>query len=209
VDVDTVVDRKTARGGTEGSAKPDAPVRKEQAVITLSIATPPIHVSRSAQLSVEAVDVDGAYLAARKAVEAAGGKVLGGSVTGRTDGMSATLTVHVETGKFVALLDGFRGLGKVLHTTSSQAVPPAEGALVTERGEITLSLSSPPVLIGEEHGIVRTIRETFAGSWAGLLWSIEKLFVGVSLAGPWLVLGLGGWLVWRRIRRKKSAQPAA
>jgi hypothetical protein len=33
-------------------------------------------------------------------------------------------------------------------------------------------------LIGEEHGILKTIRDTFAHSWAGLLWSIEKLFVG-------------------------------
>ncbi len=209
VDVDTVVDRKTARGGQEGPARPDAPVRKEQAVITLSIVTPPIHVARRAQLSVETADVEGPYLAARKSVEAAGGRVLGGSVTGRTDGMSANLIVQVDTGRFVALLDGFRAAGKVLHSTSSQAVPPAEGALVHEKGEIEFVLSTPPALIGEEHGIARTVRETFAGSWAGLLWSVEKLFVGISLAGPWLALLAAAWLVWRRIRRKKAAQPAA
>ena len=67
---------------------------------------------------------------------------------------------------------------------------------------------SPPQLIGEEHGIVKTIRDTFANSWAGLLWSIEKLFVGISLAGPWIVVLLGAWLLWRRARKKKSAQTA-
>jgi len=44
---------------------------------------------------------------------------------------------------------------------------------------------------------------------AGVLWSVEKLFVGVSLAGPWLALALGAWVVVRRVRRKKAVQAAA
>ena len=35
--------------------------------------------------------------------------------------------------------------------------------------------------------------------------SVEKLFVGLSLAGPWLGLALIGWLGWRRFRKKKAA----
>jgi len=81
--------------------------------------------------------------------------------------------------------------------------------LLRERAEIELALVSPPQIIGEEHGILRTIRDTFANSWKGLLWSIEKLFVGISLAGPWVVVLILAWVLWRRARRKKSTQPTA
>ena len=82
-------------------------------------------------------------------------------------------------------------------------------SLLLLRKEIELALVSPAQLIGEEHGIVKVIRDTFANSWAGFLWSIEKLFVGISLAGPWIVLLAAGVLVWRRARKKKAAQPTA
>ena len=45
-------------------------------------------------------------------------------------------------------------------------------------------------------GPFEVVKETLAGSWKGLLWSIEKLFVGIALAGPWiLLLGLL-WILW-------------
>jgi hypothetical protein len=48
------------------------------------------------------------------------------------------------------------------------------------------------------------VQDTFAKSWAGLLWSIEKLFVGISLAGPWILLILVGIVIWRK-RKKATA----
>lgn len=209
---DTVNQHKTARGGHEGAPKSDAPLRKEQAIIDVTISSPPLFVTRRSQLLVETSEVESAYQNARRAIESAGGKIVDGSLTGRADGMSATLRAQVDADKFPALVESLKTAGKVKNANVNSVLPAisTEGGpqLLRERAEIELALVSPPRLIGEEHGIVKTIRDTFANSWTGLLWSIEKLFVGLSLAGPWIVVLIAGWLLWRRARRRKSAPGA-
>jgi glycine cleavage system regulatory protein len=210
---DTVNQQKTAHGGQEGTPKPDAPLRKELAVVDFAVNSPPIFVTRHSQLLVETDAVDSAYQNSRRAIEAAGGKIVDGSLNGSAAGKSATLKAQIDADKFSGLVDSLKTSGKVKNENITQSLPPVspEGGpqLLRERAEIELALVSPPQLIGEEHGILRTLRDTFANSWAGLLWSIEKLFVGISLAGPWLVLAAGAWLLWRRARKKKAAQPTA
>ncbi len=200
VETDTVDQQKTARGGAPTAS---APVRVEQATIDLSVSTPALLITRRAQVVVEAKAVDAAYAAARQAVEAAGGRILDGGLSSRTDGGSASLKVQVDVAKFAGLVDLFRASGEVKHAVVNQsagvlAVP------VRERAEVELILRSPPALIGEEQGLGRIVRDTFARSWGGLLWSVEKLFVGLSLAGPWALAVVIGWLLWRRYRRVNS-----
>jgi hypothetical protein len=211
VDADTVTQQKTARGGSAGAPKPDAPLRKEQAAIDLSIKTPPIEISRRGQVILETGTVEETYLAARKAVEEAGGKIVNGSSTGTTDGAQAALVAHVDAGKFAALVEKLKMMGKVKSAGVRHDVTGGTAErLVTEKGEIALDLVSPPRLIPEEKGLGKTIRDTFSGSVGGLLWSVEKLFVGLSLAGPWIALALVAWLLWRRWKRRaRPAQPAA
>jgi hypothetical protein len=211
VTTDTVNQQKTARGGNEGTPKVDAPLRKEMAVIDLTIASPTQFVTRRSQILVETGEVESAYQNARRAAEAAGGRIVDGSLTGRSDGMSATLRVQIDADKFGGLVDSFKSAGKVKNANVNVILPvyPSDTQpLLKERAEIEFALTSPPQLIGEEHGILKTVRDTFANSWTGLLWSIEKLFVGVSLAGPWIALLAAAWLLWRRARRKKAAQAA-
>ncbi len=203
VETDTVDQQKTARGGAPTAS---APVRVEQATIDFSVSTPALLISRRAQVVVEAKAVDAAYAAARQAVEAAGGRILDGGLSSRTDGGSASLKVQVDVAKFTGLVDLFRASGEVKHAVVNQsagvlAVP------VRERAEVELILRSPPALIGEEQGLGRIVRDTFSRSWGGLLWSVEKLFVGLSLAGPWALAVVIAWLLWRRARRRKA--PAA
>jgi hypothetical protein len=204
---DTVNQQKTARGGHEGTPKADAPLKKEQAVVDLTITTPPIVVTHQAKLLVESPAVQDAYAAARKAVEAVGGKILNGSLVGRATGAEALVVGEVDAEKFAALVEQLKTTGKLKNSAVKHdlpaATPDGQAPLLRERATVELTLVSPPELIGEEHGIVKTIKETFAGSWKAILWSIEKLFVGLSLAGPWLALLLAGWLVWRRVRKKK------
>jgi uncharacterized protein DUF4349 len=206
---DTVNQRKSARGGAEGTPKADAPLKKEQAVIDLSITTPPLVVTRRAALLVEHDKVQSVYQDARKTIEAMGGKVVNGSLTGRDGGTAATLVAQIDADKFAALVDQLKQTGKVKNAAVKHDLPAAtpDGAplLLRERAEIEYTLVSPPELIGEDQGIGKKIRDTFAGSWAGVLWSIEKLFVGLSLAGPWIGLLAIAWIVWRRLRKKKPA----
>jgi len=206
---DTVNQQRSARGGNESTPKIDAPLRKEQAVVDFSVSSPPPFVTRRSQILVETSEVESAYQNSRRAVEAAGGKIVDGALTGRTDGMSATLKVQIDSDKFGPLVDSLKSAGKVKNSNVQYILPSgspeAPAPLLRERAEIELALVSPPQFIGEEHGLLKTIRDTFANSWKGLLWSIEKLFVGVSLAGPWIVLLIVGLVVWRKARRKKAA----
>jgi glycine cleavage system regulatory protein len=213
VGLDTVNQQKTARGGNEATPKADAPLRKEQAVIDFSVTSPPAFVTRRSQILVETSEVESAYQNSRRAVEAAGGKIVDGALTGRSDGMSATLKVQVDSDKFATLVESLKSGGKVKNSNVQYILPSgspeAPAPLLRERAEIELALVSPPQIIGEEHGLLRTIRDTFANSWKGLLWSVEKLFVGVSLAGPWIAVLLVAWILWRRARRKKTAPTAS
>ena len=206
---DTVNQQRTAHGGQELAPKPDAPVKKEQAVIDLSITTPPLVVTRRAALLVENLSVQEAYPAARRTVESAGGKVTSGSLTGRDASAQATLTAEIDAEKFAGLVDLLKTAGKLkdsrVRLDLPASTPDGQPALLRERSEIELTLVSPPPLIDDDHGIGKTVRDTFAGSWKSVLWSVEKLFVGLSLAGPWIGLALIGWIVWRRVRKKKTA----
>lgn len=201
VETDTVDQQKSARGGEPTSA---APVRVEQATIDLTVNTPALLITRRAQLRVETKDVEAVYLASRRTAEAAGGRVLDGGVSNRSDGATARLAVQVDVDKFAALVEAFKAGGTVKHAVVNQSAQ-ALAVPVREKADLVLDLQSPPPVVGEDHGIVKTVRETFGRSWVGLLWSIEKLFVGLSLAGPWLLAAGLGWLGWRRARRKKPA----
>lgn len=212
VSADTVNQQKTARGGNEGTPKADAPLRKELAVIDLTISSPPLFITQRSQILVETPEVESAYQNSRRAIEAAGGSILDGSLTGRSDGKSATLKAQVDASKFQALVESLKSAGKVKNANVN-VILPALGAdgrpqLLRERAEIELALMTPPQLIGEEHGLIKSIKDTLANSWTGLLWSIEKLFVGIALAGPWAAILAAVVIVWRR-RKAKAASASA
>jgi len=207
VDQDTVNQQQTGRGG-QGPVKPDAPVRKEQAIVDFTVNTPAMVVTRRAVIAIEADPAEAAYQESRRDVESAGGKILEGSLTGRTEGASATVTAQVDADKFAALVEKFKSRGKVKNATVKQDEPGGgadRAPLIRERGEISLAIATPARLLTEEHGVMKTIRETFANSIAGVLWSVEKLIVGIALAGPWILLLGVIWVLWKRRRRARTA----
>jgi hypothetical protein len=203
VDTDTVNQQQTGRGG-KGDSKPGAPVRKEQAVIDFTVNTPPIVVTRQAAISIEASPAESAYQTARQEVKNAGGEIIAGSLMDKTNGASAFVKAQIDEDKFAALVEKLKSLGKVKNATVKQDEPGSEGGrapLLRKKGEIVIEISTPPPLIPEESGLGRVLRDTFSRSIAGLLWSVEKLFVGIALAGPWILLAILVILIWRRARR--------
>ncbi len=207
---DTVNQQKSARGGQEGTPKVDAPLRKELASLDLTISSPPLFVTDKSQLLVETPNVESAYQNSRKAIEAVGGKIVDGALAGRGNRMQGALRAQIDADKFTALVETLKTVGTLKNANVSHVLPtvtPEGVPLLRERAEIELTLVSPPQLIADEHGLGRTIRDTFSNSWTGVLWSVEKLFVGLSLAGPWLLLLAVGVFVYRKARRKKSPAP--
>lgn len=203
--LDRVDQQKSARGGSEESAAPGAPVVLALATLDLNVAPLAPIVTRRANLVVETGDVDAAYQAARGAVEAAGGKLLDGGLAGSTSNASARLRAQVEIGRFPELLAALKASGTLKEASNEHLLP--EGKIagsIFEQAQLTLELKTPAPLIPEESGLGRVLRETFSGSWSGFLWSIERLFVGAALATPWLLLGGLALLIHRR-RRKAAA----
>ncbi len=207
VDVDTVNVQQKAQGGDPNVAKSDAPLRREQAVIDITLATTQIVVTRKAGVALETNTVDKAYQTARKTIEDAGGRIIDGSMIDRTDGSTATVRAQVDADKFTAVFEALKALGPIKNAGASSVLPPTAATggtpLIRERADIELTINTPPRLLPQERGIART----FSQSMAGLMWSVENLFVGISLAGPWVVLALIAWLVYRKVRSRKT--PAA
>jgi hypothetical protein len=208
IDQDTVNQQQTGRGG-QGNPNPDAKVRKEQAVIDFTVNTPPVFVARRASLTIESSSAKSAYESARQEIAAANGKILGGSLNDRNSGVSASVMAQADDAKFAALLEKLKSLGTVKTSHVKQEEPGSEPDKAFQmRGEISLQIVSPPALMPEESGIGKVLRETFTRSVAGVLWSFEKLIVGIALAGPWIVLAGVVFLVWRRVRRKSKPTAA-
>ena len=202
---DAVDRRREAQGEAAGV---DVPVRVEWAGVELRLATLAAQVTRRTSLALETRDVDPAYQAARQAFEEAGAAVTAGGLTAGADGASATLAGEMEVERAAALVARLSGLGTVKRSDTRHALPAAGPA--RERARLEIAIATPAPIVAEEHGLARTFRTTISGSVGGLLWSVERLVVGLFLAGPWAAVGLLGWLVVRRLRRKKPAEaPAA
>ena len=182
----------------------DAPVRKEEARISLQLTTPPTVITLTGNVSVITEDPRAAFEEARLSVEESGGKVVGGGMTDHVDGSSGTLQIQVDSARARALVDRLENLGEVEHSTVTQQQPPEDSGLRRERGVITLSLASPAQLVDQSEGIGAVFRDTISGSILGLLWSLEMLVVGIAYAGPWLLVLLLLVALYRRTRRKKT-----
>ena len=204
---DTVNRRRVVQGAVVGGV--EVPVRSELAVIEVLLSTYPARVTRRMEVVLETAEVDPAYQAARRAFDEAAAAVTGGGLSAGSGEASATLSGELDVDRSAALLSRLAALGKVKRSETRHTLPADGSWPVLERARVDLTIVSPPLLVSEEQGLVRAVRATFSGSVAGMLWSVERLFVGISLAGPWLVPVLVGWLVWRRLRRKKPVEPQA
>ena len=56
------------------------------------------------------------------------------------------------------------------------------------------------VVAGDE-GLWSSIRKGLATSFAGLMWSLQILVVGLCFVVPWALLLWGGWKLVKRTRR--------
>ncbi|MHC4608107.1 MAG: DUF4349 domain-containing protein [Planctomycetota bacterium] len=204
---DTITRQQRPSG--RGKVKPgaEAPVRKDRAIINLTLSTPPMLQTVGAALEIEAADAATAYETARKAVEAAGGEILGGGVTRHVDGATGTLRARIDAAKFLAIVEKLKGLGEVKQATVEQREYEKKPEMCRETGYVAMAIRTPPRIIESDEGIGAFFHNAISGGIKGLLWSLGMLVVGVAYVGPWLIVVLVIWFLVRR-RRKAAATSA-
>lgn len=196
------VDRRRVAQGVQGGA-----LRSERAVIDLRLSAWSAETTRQTRLNLEAKEVDAAYQAARRAFEEAGATLTAGGLQTAGGEITGTLTGELDLDRAPALMARLESLGTPKQTETRQSLP-GPGA-VLERARVELAIAAPGVEVPKESGFVRNVHRTFSGSVAATLWSLDRLIVGFSLALPWLAIGGSGWLLWRRLRRKRAAAEPA
>ena len=187
-------------GGVAGEQR-DAPVRREQAVLYLTLESPAIVTIVGADLAVETESVEPSYEQARGVIEAAGGEILGGNLTRHTDGASGIIQATVAAVGFDDLVVTLKGFGEVTRDVVRQNEIEKKSDLRRELGTIQLRISTPAPIVEEASGLTAVFRS----SVRGLVWSLSMLTVGVASAGPWVLLLIVGFWLYRWRRAKKAA----
>lgn len=205
--VEDAVERKKEPRGAADVPLSGPPLRSEPAQLELKITPPREALTRQVSLKLESAGVEASFEAARSAMSEAGAAVSEGGLSGPAGALSGLLRARVDVERLPGLLDRLRGLARVKEESVEQRLPDARGVL--ERAEVTLRIAGPEPIIAEENGAARALRTTLAGSWGGFLWSLERIFVGASLALPWLAIAGLAWLIWRRQRASASPAPSA
>lgn len=194
-----------AEGGLKRPTGEALPV-KEMGEIKLTLGRPREVVSAKADVRVEAANVDAQYNNARTLIEKAGGEIQDAQLLRQTSGATGTIIAKVKREDFGRVVDALKALGEV----KDIAVNAVEGGLrgpngeklpVREFGTFRFVVVSPRELV--ESG---SFQRTMSQSLGGVMWSLEKLMVGLGYVAVWIVpLAL---VLWFARRRRKAAAPA-
>lgn len=197
-----VIDVRESSAGAALGAKR----RREAGIVELSIHSPREVQRAGADLRIEAADVAGAY--AKLRAQFASGELRDAKIAHSVDGAQALVVAMVPISKF----DGAVASVEALGTVKERTIARDEQVLKTpskEVGRLNVLLVTPPKLIPEEEGFGATVERTWSECATGLLWSVEKLLVGAAYLVVWGLPVVGLWLLFRRLRRKAAAAPAA
>lgn len=96
-----------------------------------------------------------------------------------------------------------KDFGKVRTSQTSQSTVLPPGKL--SRVQFVITIGGEAAILAADQGIWTTIRDGLATSAGGLLWSLNKIVIGVCLAGPWALIA---WFGWKVVRRAKKAPGA-
>lgn len=152
------------------------------------------------ELAIETGDVDAAAQGLQNAAKSIGGKIVDSNFSKDEHGQTARLIVEVPLSAANQMVAAAKQLGTVRGSREStnQQAPTGE----TSRARVEVTLASGDFLVAPENGFFATIRHGLATSFAGLMWSLQLIVIGLCLVGPWVLLVWGGVKWWRRARRK-------
>ncbi|MGH7178134.1 MAG: DUF4349 domain-containing protein, partial [Tepidisphaeraceae bacterium] len=150
-------------------------------------------------LTVESNDVDAAARSVASICQSVSGKLVDSSLSKEAGGRStARFVIEVPMSQSDKTLDQIKSTGKVraVQTTGNAQVP--DGPLARQRVELTIV--SPESIVSADSGLWASLRQALATSFAGLMWSLQLIVIGLCLVAPWALVIWGGWKVVRRRR---------
>jgi hypothetical protein len=151
-------------------------------------------------LGVQARDVEGAVAKVTSLATTNGGRVLDSTLAREGDGRSAArVIIEVPLAKSAQVVDQVKSLGDVRTERSAKNAQVPEGSLSRARLEVTLA--SPQAIVAGDDGLWSSVRKGLGTSFAGLMWSLQILVVGLCFVVPWVLLLWGGWKLIKRTRR--------
>ncbi len=151
-------------------------------------------------LAIEATDVDAAAQSFQNAAKSVGGRVIDSNFSKDEHGQTARLIVEVPYSAASQVVAQSKQLGTVRGSQQSTNPQAPSGELA--RARIELTLATPDVLVAPEHGVLATLRNGLSTSFAGLMWSLQLIVIGLCLVAPWIVLIWLGVKLLKRTRRK-------
>ena len=151
-------------------------------------------------LGVQTRDVEGGVSKVISLATSNGGRVIDSTLAREGDGRSAArVIVEVPLAKSTQVVDQVKSLGDVRTERSAKNAQVPEGSLSRARLEVTLA--SPRAIVAGDEGLWSSIRKGLGTSFAGLMWSLQILVVGLCFVVPWVLLLWGGWKLVKRTRR--------
>jgi hypothetical protein len=151
-------------------------------------------------LGVETRNVDASVAKITSLTTSNGGRVIDSTLARESDGRSAArVIVELPLGKSGQVIDQIKQLGEVRTERATKNAQVPEGSLSRARVEVTLA--SPQAIVAEGTGIWSSVRSGLGTSFAGLMWSLQILVVGLCFVVPWALVLWGGWKLLKRSRR--------
>ena len=138
-----------------------------------------------------------------------GAEIRSSSFSRNPDGQeTAYITLRVAMKDYPALLGSFDDLGKVkdvsVHREDRRGIVNEE----TAPADISIQVYSQGNIVGDETGIIATIRRTLGQGASALMWSLRMIGVAVAFLAPWAIaLVVAVWIL-KRLSRARAARRA-
>jgi hypothetical protein len=118
------------------------------------------------------------------------------------------ITLRVAMKNYATLMSSFDQLGKVKDVSVSREDRRGVINEETAPADISIQVYSQPNIVGEETGLLATIRRTLGQGASALMWSLQMIGVALAFFAPWMLALVAVVFVWRRIARARAARRA-
>ena len=138
-----------------------------------------------------------------------GAEIRSSSFSRDPDGQEiANITLRVAMKNYSALMSSFNELGKVKDVSVQREDRRGIVNEETAPADISIQVYSEGRIVGDETGILATIRRTLTQGAEALMWSLRMIGVALAFLAPWvLALSLVVWVI-RRVSRARAARRA-